>query len=729
MVVLPLLFTLSSLSGTIPPVVLFGLALTITERGDTTNLFDTTASVTTATTTDTLATHIQTTNHNVVPSATITTTTTMPLLNHNNHEILPAPPTGTIADISDTCPIEDIEHVNTVQLYEILQNLKHLSTVRNIMIDIQPNKCIFSPLQPTTSSSSKKGDNKTGKSNAFATTASNLFSSSPETDDSSQCSGGNVGEELDDDAEPLCTVQGGGGGDSGNTDASTTSSTSSKSAKLSKQNPFPKKSSKSSSPIQSNVLQKLQTTGFTSQSQQDTFTWRDMTDTVFTEVSPTGNTTTTNDYGNGDDHTQANHKKNGNNHEDKLQPDDFWDDMCSALWNGKDRSDTKSSSMINLALNPERNTGYNGTHIWRAIYDENCIVGSTARSSNSSSHPNINSSSDAMGVVVDDMCYEERVLYRLLSGLHSSTTISIAKHYYPPSKKKNRTHWESNPTHFMEHVYYNPEYIRNLHFTYVVLLRALSKASTFLYQYDFNVANTDDPLLHSEEDIVMTQKLVRRLLDSSILQSCQSVFSAFDESLMFQEENFTSSSNTSLSSASIFPTFLSNHTSSANNDNQKVDVALLRQNFKGIFHNVSSILDCVQCQQCKLHGKLVMLGYGAALKILLNQNSVPELEYNEIIALINTVIKFSEAIKDVRELTTMYILQQQQLQRKEKFDRDLNNSTVIVVPKKVNDPIVITKPITSTGTTSDSETDLGLVDLAMNVVAMLGRTHRITIGR
>jgi Endoplasmic Reticulum Oxidoreductin 1 (ERO1) len=45
-------------------------------------------------------------------------------------------------------------------------------------------------------------------------------------------------------------------------------------------------------------------------------------------------------------------------------------------------------------------------------------------------------------------CLDERVLYRLLSGLHSSTTISIAKQYSPPSKKKSV--WESNQTYFIQ---------------------------------------------------------------------------------------------------------------------------------------------------------------------------------------------------------------------------------------------------------------------------------------
>jgi len=213
------------------------------------------------------------------------------------------------------------------------------------------------------------------------------------------------------------------------------------------------------------------------------------------------------------------------------------------------------------------------------------------------------------------MCYEERVLYRLLSGLHTSTTLSIAKNYYPPSKKKGRATWEPNPQYFIDKFADKPEHLRNLHFSYVVLLRALKKASPFLYNVEIK---TGDIL-----DDEMATILLRRLLDSTILRSCHDVFTAFDESLMFKERETAMS---------------------------------LQENFKGVFHNVSSILDCVQCQQCKLHGKMAMLGYGTALKILFLPDNVigVSLSRNEIVAFLNTIWKLSESVREVRELTHLY---------------------------------------------------------------------------
>ncbi|GMH52020.1 hypothetical protein TrRE_jg3794, partial [Triparma retinervis] len=263
----------------------------------------------------------------------------------------------------------------------------------------------------------------------------------------------------------------------------------------------------------------------------------------------------------------------------------FWVDICTGIDNNEEGA-TKST--IDLHANEEHNTYYNGSHIWTAIYDDNCV------------------GSDG------GMCYEETVLYRLLSGIHSSTTISIAKHYYPPSKKKNRTSYEPNPSFAVQAFSDHPEYVQNLHFTYVFLLRALKKASPFLSTFNYNTGNSTDDML--------TEMLVNRLTESSILDSCSNVFGAFDESLMF-----TSSPE-------------------------------LKTTFKNIFHNVSSIVDCVQCQQCKLHAKMSLMGLGAGMKMLfLEDIDGGAITRNEVVAFMNTLAKVSESITDIRELSQAYL--------------------------------------------------------------------------
>ena len=153
-----------------------------------------------------------------------------------------------------------------------------------------------------------------------------------------------------------------------------------------------------------------------------------------------------------------------------------------------DKISLNSSEFINLQLNPEAYTGYNGSEIWQEMYSENCFVNNG-----------------------DDMCYEERVLYRLMSGMHASVNIHIAMNYYPPMKGK-RDKYESNPEHFFRQYGKEHEKLKNLHFAFVVLLRALRKAAPVLWNYEYTIGNT------AEDE--KTKKLVQRVLDTYVLESC-----------------------------------------------------------------------------------------------------------------------------------------------------------------------------------------------------------------
>jgi len=261
----------------------------------------------------------------------------------------------------------------------------------------------------------------------------------------------------------------------------------------------------------------------------------------------------------------------------------FWLDMCGAIDDSEADDDSTSTQFVSLTKNPERWTGYNGSDVWRAMYEENCFRGHNE---------------------VDDMCYEERVLYRLLSGMHASINIHISKNYYPPRKGK-RESFESNPRRYWQQFAKHPDRLRNLHFAFVVLLRAVQRASNY-----FSAQSQ-----YGERGLM----LVRRLIDSNVLQSCNAVFSAFDESVLFSGDGGT------------LPT-------------------TLKHQFKDVFRNISTLFDCISCQQCKLHGKLQLLGVGTALKLLLLPEELISVTRQESVALFNTLAKFSDAIVAAREL-------------------------------------------------------------------------------
>ena len=87
-----------------------------------------------------------------------------------------------------------------------------------------------------------------------------------------------------------------------------------------------------------------------------------------------------------------------------------------------------------------------------------------------------------------------------------------------------------------------------------------------------------------------------------------------------------------------------------------------------------SVLDCVQCQQCKLHGKLVMLGYGAGLKLLFLPEDMFESSFtkNEIVAFINTLAKLSESIYDIKGLEEGYerFVEEEEREKERKRERE-----------------------------------------------------------
>jgi flavocytochrome c len=175
----------------------------------------------------------------------------------------------------------------------------------------------------------------------------------------------------------------------------------------------------------------------------------------------------------------------------------------------------------------------------------------------------------------------------------------------------------------MDTVGSHPERIRNLNFAFVVLLRALRKAAPVLASFSYAVSGD------SAEDL-RTAALVRRLLESHLMSSCSQVFDSFDETLMFQ-----------------------NRTSE------------VKKAFKSAFISISKTLDCIRCQKCRLHGKMQLTGIGLALKILLLSDDVIKntpvhriARREEIVALFNTVFKFSHAINSVDFLTELHLSQE-----------------------------------------------------------------------
>lgn len=272
-------------------------------------------------------------------------------------------------------------------------------------------------------------------------------------------------------------------------------------------------------------------------------------------------------------------------------------------WMPEDDSDVEFS-YINLMVNPERYTGYKGENarrVWQAIYSQSCFEETTS--------PN------------DHTCAEKRVFYKLISGLHSSITAHVVQEMLIDEDTNT---WGPNLDMF-KWTLGNPsvsDRVDNLYFTFLFVLRAVTKAGELLKEVEYN---TGDQAQDS-----LTKKLISDLVDMPELKAACPI--PFDEGRLWKGDEGPE----------------------------------LKAQIQTSFRNITTIMDCVGCEKCKLWGKVQMLGLATTLKVLFHDEDcgssiasdrlVPQdfiLERNEVIALINLLDRLSEGIETYRTMSIM----------------------------------------------------------------------------
>ncbi|KAK8489825.1 hypothetical protein V6N11_005369 [Hibiscus sabdariffa] len=260
-------------------------------------------------------------------------------------------------------------------------------------------------------------------------------------------------------------------------------------------------------------------------------------------------------------------------------------------WTYDDETDNSEMTYVNLQLNPERYTGYSGSsarRIWDAVYSENCPK-----------YP------------AEELCQEEKILYKLISGLHSSISVHIASDYLLDEATNL---WGHNLEILYDRVLQYPNRVENLYFTFLFVLRAVTKAAEYLEQAEYDTGNPIDDLT--------TQSLMKQLLYNPKLQAACPL--PFDEAKLWKGQRGPE----------------------------------LKLKIQAQFKNISAVMDCVGCEKCRLWGKLQVSGLGTALKILFSVNGEenlvqtvrfidPQLQMqrNEVIALMNLLNRLSESCK------------------------------------------------------------------------------------
>jgi len=318
----------------------------------------------------------------------------------------------------------------------------------------------------------------------------------------------------------------------------------------------------------------------------------------------------------------------------------------------KEQSDN-TATYVNLLENVEGNTGYNGEEprrIWDAIYNENCFA--------RIGHNN-----------VSNMCFQDRLMYRLISGLHSSISAHVFKNWKLNEQGKhisNQFLWNmlftaqqhnidplelirlSQSNNNTEILQYQKmiqgdknvlERINNLFFTLELLLESLSTLdSTPILAYNINltpeqlnnsiVINTGD-YSQDQHTVTLLTNLIKKATNRTQLHTTTT---RTVESL---------SDTPSYSMQSTFATL----------DKERIE------NMRHLFHNVSVIMNCVGCEKCRIWSKLNILGLSTGLKLAASRsigntnNVINGLKRNEIIAFVNTINSFSEAVNYINTLS------------------------------------------------------------------------------
>lgn len=250
-------------------------------------------------------------------------------------------------------------------------------------------------------------------------------------------------------------------------------------------------------------------------------------------------------------------------------------DLLIKLFECNDNDD-HDAQYVDLLINPERYTGYKGesaNRIWRAIYEENCFIRKTHNPFNS------------------DLCYEERLFYEAISGLHSSINIHLCAEY--PSLDLIGS-FEPNLEEFERRFKGHNDYIENLYTLFLLELRALTVSQPYLLK---RVNWPESSTKLAIQDIL---KVVDKL-----------------DTPMFQD-------------LSLKPSHVSHE---------------LATHFRNI---TTTIIDCVACDKCKLWGKVQLRGLGTAFKILsIKDIKKLNLNHQEIVSLINAVARLSHSIRQL----------------------------------------------------------------------------------
>ena len=248
----------------------------------------------------------------------------------------------------------------------------------------------------------------------------------------------------------------------------------------------------------------------------------------------------------------------------------------------KSLGDDHQSIFVDLTQNQELHTGYEGKPVWAAI-SNNTLLDQDHRVDQLES---------------EDSYTEKTFLYHLISGFHASVNTHISQRY--------TNELQSNHTYFLNQIGSHPERVKNLHFLYAAVVKAVS----LMNQRKLFLENDYTTSVDGEEKDAQTKKLVANvmlLLPNDINSNDDWFTFKFDKS------------------------------------------QTVRELHQQVAH-ISEIIDCVSCDKCRLNGKVQIEGLAIALKVLFPMDAKKQsFSQSELISIMQLFIKLSEAVAIVRK--------------------------------------------------------------------------------
>jgi ERO1-like protein alpha len=247
------------------------------------------------------------------------------------------------------------------------------------------------------------------------------------------------------------------------------------------------------------------------------------------------------------------------------------------------RSRDPLAHFVDLQRNVEANTGYVGPparRIWEAIYNENCLF-----------------------EVNFEACSQQLVFFRLISGLHASISTHLSVKY-ALAKSQQPSEYEPNCTEYFRRVGLHPNRLRNMHFLFRFLLQAAARAAQGV---DLSAAEFSSGV--QSDDL-----------------SLRSAFHIFGQGV---RDGYFGLGE------SAFNTDLFRQYVVENGIGDQVRRALL---------NITSLMNCLECEKCRLWGKVQTVGLAAALELnIAEDEGAAAVPRADLVALFNVLRQVTEA--------------------------------------------------------------------------------------